>query len=493
MRNLVVVNDPKEWPLEIEGAEVIAARDYLTDPTWSTAAKVRVVNLCRSLRYQRTGYYVSLLADARGHRPMPSIGTIQNLKSQAVIQIAGGELAGLIETSLQPIQSSSFVLSVYFGHNVAQRHARLAQGLFQRFPSPFLQASFERSARSGKWRLKNVQPIAAGDIPPTHIEFTTQCAEEWLAKSYHRTPRKTVRPYDLAILVDPDDPEPPSNEKAMRRFVRAFEKVGFSVETIGQEDYARLGEFDALFIRDTTNVNHHTFRFACRAEALGLVVIDDPVSILRCTNKVYLAELLEQHKIKHPKTMIVHRLNVDRVAEELGLPCVLKQPDSSFSQGVAKVETVEALEKEVQAMLERSDLVIAQSFQPTEFDWRIGVLDGHPIYACRYFMAKDHWQIYSRDAQGRMLDGGKAETLPVEMAPTKVVRAALKACNLIGNGLYGVDLKEVGGEAYLIEVNDNPNIDGGFEDAMLGEELYQRIARVFLQRVSRARSVAWTP
>ena len=96
--------------------------------------------------------------------------------------------------------------------------------------------------------------MEAEERAAVRVEFATERAEQWLAKSYHRTPRKTVRPYDLAILVDAEDPEPPSDAKAMRRFVRAFEKVGFSVEMIGQEDYARLGEFDALFIRDTIAV-----------------------------------------------------------------------------------------------------------------------------------------------------------------------------------------------------------------------------------------------
>jgi glutathione synthase/RimK-type ligase-like ATP-grasp enzyme len=58
-------------------------------------------------------------------------------------------------------------------------------------------------------------------------------------------------------------------------------------ELIEKEDYGRLAEFDALFIRETTGVNHHTYRFARRAEAEGLVVVDDPQSILKCTNKVY--------------------------------------------------------------------------------------------------------------------------------------------------------------------------------------------------------------
>jgi glutathione synthase/RimK-type ligase-like ATP-grasp enzyme len=490
MQNLVVVNDPKDWSFSHESVEVVPARKYLTHPAYTTLDKVRVINLCRSLGYQKIGYYVSLLADARGHRPMPSIETIQNLKDRAIAAIASGDLQELIEESLAKVHSNEFVLSVYFGRNMAHRHERLAKSLFRMFPSPFLQAAFSKSEKSGRWRLETLKPMAIDDIPRGHEGFAQEATTDFLQRAYVRPQKREQRPYDLAILVDPNLAEPPSNKKALQKFARAGEEVGFNVEFIQQEDYSRLGEFDALFIRETTSVNHHTFRFACRAEALGLVVIDDPASILRCSNKVFLAEMAEQQDILVPNTMIVHRGNVHDLVARLGLPCVLKQPDSSFSAGVRKVTTTQELNEQVEAMLEKSDLVIAQGFVPTEFDWRIGLLDGQPLFACRYFMADGHWQILKRDAGGHKEDVGRAETVPIEMAPTRVVKTALKAGNHVGKGLYGVDLKEVGGKVYMIEVNDNPNIDAGFEDEVLGDELYLRIMRTFFARVT-ARHRGW--
>ena len=79
--------------------------------------------------------------------------------------------------------------------------------------------------------------------------------------------------------------------------MKAAESLAIRPELITRDDYGRLAEFDALFIRETTYVNHHTYRFARRAASEGLVVIDDPVSIVRCTNKVYLAELLQRYRI----------------------------------------------------------------------------------------------------------------------------------------------------------------------------------------------------
>ncbi|MEJ2699394.1 MAG: RimK family alpha-L-glutamate ligase, partial [Desulfuromonadales bacterium] len=75
--------------------------------------------------------------------------------------------------------------------------------------------------------------------------------------------------------------------------------------------------------------------------------------------------------------------------------------------------------------------------------------------------------------------------------PTQVVRTALRAAGLIGDGLYGVDLKQVGKSLYVIEVNDNPNIDSGTEDAVLKDELYLRVMRVLLRRLERRKERLW--
>ena len=73
MRILIVTNSPKDWLVQIENVQVVDARSYLTDPSFNALRGVKVFNLCRSYRYQSTGYYVSLLAEARGHKPLPSI------------------------------------------------------------------------------------------------------------------------------------------------------------------------------------------------------------------------------------------------------------------------------------------------------------------------------------------------------------------------------------------------------------------------------------
>ncbi len=480
MHILVVVNNPKNWPLKIDGVDVIQARRYLTDPAFSRVSDARVFNLCSDYRYQSAGYYVSLLAAARGHRPIPDVSTIRDLQSAGIIRLVSEDLDERIQHTLAPIKSDAYTLSIYFGRNLAKRYDPLALQIFNLFRAPLLRADFTRDKK--RWSLDNVNPIGVSDVPDAHREFIVKVAKDFFSgRRRHVRPPRPPR-FTMGLLLDPDEPHPPSNERAIRQFVRAGEKLDIEVELITRDDINRLPEYDGLFIRATTQVTNHTYRFARRAEAEGLVVIDDPRSILRCTNKVYLAELLTHHKIRTPRTMIVHRDNLMIVPYEIGLPCILKRPDSSYSNGVLKVETREALETEGRELLEKSELILAQEFLPTPFDWRVGVIDGRPLYGCKYYMAGKHWQIIDRVRPGFYREG-RVETLPIEQVPEDVVQTAQRAADLIGDGLYGVDLKHDGKRCYVIEVNDNPSIDAGYEDTVLKDRLYLDVMGVFLRRM----------
>ena len=220
-----------------------------------------------------------------------------------------------------------------------------------------------------------------------------------------------------------------------------------------------------------------------------MVVVDDPESILKCTNKIYMHDLMLSRKLPIPRTEILYKddaKNLDESAERLGFPLVLKIPDGSFSRGIVKVESADKLKAAADALFQHTALVLAQEFMFTEFDWRIGVFNREPLYACKYYMSRGHWQIYNHAAKGTTKSGG-FETLPVREAPADVVKLALKATAAIGDGLYGVDIKKDGARLAMIEVNDNPSIDAGVEDAYLGADLYRRIMAEFLRRMERKR------
>jgi glutathione synthase/RimK-type ligase-like ATP-grasp enzyme len=418
---------------------------------------------------------------------LPDVKTIEDLQSEAHIALLADEVKALAQSSLQHGSSDLFELDAYFGRDPAELHPALAQRLFALAPAPLLRAQFSRSGDG--WHLKALNAIAVSDIPPQHRAFLLAAATEYVTG--YRRPLSAIADSDVpavAILHDEHEKDRPSNDAALQKFVEFAPSVGLRAELVGPEALERINDFDALFIRTTTNVGQYTYEFSRRAAALGMPVIDDPDSILKCTNKVYLNELMARHNVPTPKTLMVHRENLDQVIPALGLPCILKQPDSGFGLGVVKIETEQQLMAKARELLTRSELLIAQEWLPTEFDWRVCVLDRRPLFVCKYFMAPGHWQVIKRDPSTRI--EGQTLALAVGEVPEAVVNTAVRAANLIGSGLYGVDLKEVGRHCYLIEVNDNPNIDAGNEDQVLGDALYREVMGVFARRIAERRRVA---
>jgi glutathione synthase/RimK-type ligase-like ATP-grasp enzyme len=83
-------------------------------------------------------------------------------------------------------------------------------------------------------------------------------------------------------------------------------------------------------------------------------VIDDPVSMIRCTNKVYLKELLEKAGVPIPPTEVIDKKSdLKKVFERLGAPVILKTPDGSFGLDMVKANTLEELQAGAKRLLAR--------------------------------------------------------------------------------------------------------------------------------------------
>ncbi len=482
---VILVNRLKDFRWDAKGATLMRTRDYIKLPPDASFKNATILNLSGDYQYLGFGYYCSLLAQARGHRILPSISTIADLH----LHDEGGTMLDPLERSLRRIlkrsstlaDEKSLVLTILFGHCEDTRFERLARQAFDLFRAPILK--LRAANRDGEWILTTVSRLSINDIKPDQDAAFEKALAAYLkvgwrpAKS-HRTPR-----YSLAILYDPKEKRPPSNKRALEKFVRIGESMGLAVDLIRKRDYSLVPQYDALFIRETTAIHHHTYRFAVKAAEEGLEVIDAPADILRCANKVFMHELFAANDVPTPQTWIIDKRFLDeQLLDQFEFPLVLKIPDGSFSTGVFKVDSVDAFKRKALEMLKSSDIIIAQEFLYTEYDWRIGMLDGKPLFAVQYKMARNHWQIYKHSASGRATSGDSV-TFGVEQVPAGVIELATNATTLIGDNLYGVDIKQTDRGLFVIEVNDNPNIDAGVEDDVLKDALYFRVLDSFYRRI----------
>jgi glutathione synthase/RimK-type ligase-like ATP-grasp enzyme len=526
----VVVMEGNRIP-ELNGTPTLSADEYLEGAAAALSPDLAVVNLCRSYQYLSKGYYVSLLADARRQRVFPTSKAIEEARNTttslralraAGVPVAdarvarelrraaargavpsplpalavatalgapvtgGGAVAPFDEETAAPVAPDAPACGsaeawCVFGQTVDARFQKQCEAVFRTYSFPLLRVRFHRDG--GEWKAAHVAPIALHQLDPGELQLLSrELARPRFLSPAPAAPATTRR---IACLWDASDPFAASDRKALDRFERVAAAMGISFERIGAEDLPCLAEYDALFIRSVTAIDHVSFTFAQMAESLRIPVIDDPQSILRCTNKVYLQELFERHGIPTPRTAIISRRRSVDVARDMGFPLIVKMPDGSFSQSVKKADDFSHFDAIVQDMFRRSPLLIVQEFTPTEFDWRIGVLENRVLFACKYHMVAGHWQIVTTSAAGEP-EYGRVEAVRIDDVPPDVLRLALASAALVGDGLYGVDIKDMPGGPAVIEVNDNPSIHVDCEDEIEGDRLYGAVLEALARRIQKS-------
>jgi len=484
----IVISSADDWKPYSPSQDVTVVDSYLEAQAGPISRTV-ILNLCRSYRYLSHGYYCSLLAESRGQQVMPSISTINSLGSKSLYLLnldAPDETLERLEKRLSKRLTGPepmvFSAKLYFGSTLDPDLKSLGRALFDQFPCPILEVQFRRRER---WYISRLRMRGINSLNDSEQTEFAEALDRFSRNIWRKPKSRKQYRYELAILVNPKEKMPPSDSRALKRFEKAARSLGLDVDIITKKDFSRLAEYDALFIRATTAIDDYTYRFAKRAESLGCVVIDDTQSILRCTNKIYLANLLLVNDVPTPRTLVLNRHQsgcLESAAAALEFPMVLKIPDGAFSIGVKKVRDMDELRVTAEEFFASSALILAQEFYPTKFDWRIGVLNGAPLFACQYFMSRGHWQIYQHEKDGNV-SSGHHRTMALDEVPKAVLETAINATALVGNGLYGVDLKQRGDEVVIIEINDNPSLDAGVEDQHSGMRLYQRLAAEFVRRL----------
>lgn len=271
---------------------------------------------------------------------------------------------------------------------------------------------------------------------------------------------------------------------ALMRIAQISHHQGHRTEFIFRPDMWKIPEFDAIYIRATTDPLNSAYVTSRIAELNNIRVIDDSESIRICCDKVNMYTHLIKAKVPIPETRFVKPAELTwkrgkELIEELGQPLVLKAPNSSFSMYVDRASTPNEFLKIGKRFLRRADRLVVQKYIKSEFDWRVGVLGGEPIYVCQYTIPRRQWKVSTYTQQGREIYG-PVKGVPLKKAAPKLIKTALDAAAAIGKGLYGVDLKQVGNNFVVIEVNDNPTIAHGEEDQQ-APDIYQKIIKFLLR------------
>jgi glutathione synthase/RimK-type ligase-like ATP-grasp enzyme len=283
----------------------------------------------------------------------------------------------------------------------------------------------------------------------------------------------------IACFVEKYNFTDPREQGALQKFKQAAENSGNQFNFLFRENIEDIPNYDAVFIRATTDPLFTSYIVSKTAYEYGLRVIDDPESIKICANKIHQYALFEKYDVPRIPTMFLskddmHHKKITEIFDTLGKPVVIKAPYTSFSRYVEKAACETSFREVSKRFFKKSDVLAIQKFTPTSFDWRVGVLGNEILYVCKYMIPKGKWKHGAKLRGKPTVVWGRTVSLHKSDLPPRLREVALKACSVIGKGLYGVDLKEVNGDYVVVEVNDNPSIYAGYEDQM-DSDIYQRI------------------
>jgi ribosomal protein S6--L-glutamate ligase len=189
-------------------------------------------------------------------------------------------------------------------------------------------------------------------------------------------------------------------------------------------------------------------------EMQGVFPLNESVAIGRSRDKLRALQLLARAGIGMPNTAFAHRPRKaeDVVAEVGGAPVVIKLLEGSQGMGVILAETDASAASTIDAFSAANVNILVQEFirEAAGSDVRALVIGGDVVAAMKRTSRKGEF----RSNPHR---GGKAETVVL----TDDERAiALKAVEVMGLNVAGVDMLRSTRGTLVIEVNASPGIEG---------------------------------
>ena len=220
---------------------------------------------------------------------------------------------------------------------------------------------------------------------------------------------------------------------------------------------------------------------AKQLEACGLPVFNSSEAIELCDNKGLMHHSLATKGIRQPKTIIAPLIFetgqtfptkfLDRVAETLSFPIIVKKSFGSFGEGVYLVKSMTELKHYSETLKSTPHLYQQYIASSHGRDMRVHVV-GENVIATMLRQSET-------DFRANVTNGGKMFVVDV---PDTFKHLAIKATNALGLDFSGVDLlfDEVN-EPIVCEVNSNAHIENIYQAT--GIDVSEAILTYIISRV----------
>jgi len=250
-------------------------------------------------------------------------------------------------------------------------------------------------------------------------------------------------------------------EAAEKRGHRAFvlDTLAFSLNVEPDEPalYYRgkkLSTYDAVIPRIGASVTFYGLAVLRQFEQMGVFNLNSALAIGRSRDKLHSMQILSRHNIGLPLSAFVRRRDdvlpaIERVG---GAPVILKLLEGTQGVGVILADTVKVAQAIIETLQSTRQNVLIQKFvkESKGKDIRALVVGDKVIAAMRRTAKGDEFR-------SNVHRGGSAEA--VELSE-EYQQTAVRAAQIMGLRVAGVDMLEGKDGPQIMEVNSSPGLEG---------------------------------
>jgi ribosomal protein S6--L-glutamate ligase len=215
-----------------------------------------------------------------------------------------------------------------------------------------------------------------------------------------------------------------------------------------------LSTYDAVIPRIGASITFYGTAVVRQFEQMGVFSLTPSHAITVSRDKLRSIQVLSRHNIGLPKTAFVrdkHQV-LDAIREVGGAPVIIKVLEGTQGVGVILADTEKIAQAIVETLQMARQNVLIQKFveESRGRDVRALVAGGKVVAAMRRVARGDEFR-------SNVHRGGVAE--PVELDET-YVETAIRAAQIMGLHVAGVDMLETSDGPKVMEVNSSPGLEG---------------------------------
>jgi ribosomal protein S6--L-glutamate ligase len=213
-------------------------------------------------------------------------------------------------------------------------------------------------------------------------------------------------------------------------------------------------EFDAVIPRIGASITAYGCAVLRQFEVGHVYSINESIAITRSRDKLRAHQLLARKGIGQPVTSYAHSARAtDRLIESVGgAPLILKLTESTHGDGVLLAETKKAAEALINAFMG-----IGSDFLVQEFIREAGGSDIRCFVVGKKVIAAMQRKASKGEYRSNLHRGGTAEVIRLNPDERSL---AVRAAQVMGLDLAGVDLIRSSHGPLVIEVNSSPGLEG---------------------------------